>query len=311
MEKIKLSIFTPTYNREDKIKDLYNSLVNQTNKNFIWLVIDDGSKDNTDKLIESYKKENKIKIEYYKKENGGKNTAIDYANNVCHTDYIFCVDSDDTLRNTAVETIYKNIPLVDNKDDFCGLLYVKNLITKSPKNRNTPLVEIKDNVELYFYDLNKFYTKTPEADIIFKLSHAKKSQFPKIPDERFITERVYYDPIFYNYKFLFSPVYLSDCMYQDDGYTAQGMALFFKNPQGFIYDCKQTALYAIKYEKSLKKKIAKSTKYYAWKKALNIKELYPEDNKIPFPFNFLGNILKIPFVKKFKKEYLEFKEKQK
>ncbi|MBQ3213402.1 MAG: glycosyltransferase family 2 protein [Clostridia bacterium] len=310
MEKIKLSIFTPTYNREDKIKDLYNSLVNQTNKNFIWLVIDDGSKDNTDKLIESYKKENKIKIEYYKKENGGKNTAIDYANNVCHTDYIFCVDSDDTLKSDAVEKIYKGIPKINNDDNYCGLLFTRDMHSNTP-DYYKQIKSINDDTTVYFNEVRSFYTNPPETDIVFKLSHAKKSQFPKIPNERFITESVYYDPIFYRYKFLFSPTHLSDCTYQEDGYTSQGMNLFFKNPQGFIYACKQTALYAIKYEKSLKKKIAKSTKYYAWKKALNIKELYPEDNKIPFPFNFLGNILKIPFVKKFKKEYLEFKEKQK
>ena len=70
-----ITIFTPTYNREKLLPRLYNSLVEQENNNFIWLVVDDGSNDNTKELITSFIKENKIKIEYIYQSNAGKNQA--------------------------------------------------------------------------------------------------------------------------------------------------------------------------------------------------------------------------------------------
>ena len=66
-----ITIFTPTYNREKLLPRLYNSLVEQENNNFIWLVVDDGSNDNTKELITSFIKENKIKIEYIYQSNAG------------------------------------------------------------------------------------------------------------------------------------------------------------------------------------------------------------------------------------------------
>ena len=308
MDKIKLSIFTPTFNRENNLKNLYASMLSQTNKNFIWLIIDDGSTDNTSKLIEKYKKENKIKIEYYKKENGGKNTAIDYANDKCKTDYIFCIDSDDTLKEDAVDKIYQQIHKVEDKEDFCGILFTRDMHSNTAEYYKQKR-ELHNDMEIFFHEINSFYTNPPETDIVFKTSYAKQSSFPKIPNERFIMESVYYEPLFYKYKFLFSPSHLSDCTYQNDGYTAQGLDLFFKNPQGYIYAIKQTAYYVIKHEKNFKKKLGLASKYYAWKKILNIKEIYPNKNKIPFPYNALGSILKIVFLNKYTKKYKNFLNK--
>lgn len=59
-----LTIFTPTYNRAELLLDLYKSLCEQINKNFLWLIIDDGSSDNTKELVNKWKKENKIEIQY-------------------------------------------------------------------------------------------------------------------------------------------------------------------------------------------------------------------------------------------------------
>ena len=120
-----LTIITPTYNRSDLLINLYNSLVNQTNNNFIWLVIDDGSTDDTKEIVEKLKKENKIKIKYLLKENGGKHTALNLAFKNLETNFSIIVDSDDTLTNDAVETIYNynNKYFSDNK--ICGFCFLK------------------------------------------------------------------------------------------------------------------------------------------------------------------------------------------
>jgi len=71
-----LTIFTPTYNRANKLEQVYLSLEKQMNNEFEWLIIDDGSKDDTEKVVSRLIKESPMNIRYYKKENGGKHTGI-------------------------------------------------------------------------------------------------------------------------------------------------------------------------------------------------------------------------------------------
>lgn len=100
-----LTIFTPTYNRSNLLLHLYKSLCEQINKDFLWLIIDDGSKDNTKELVDTWKKENKIKIQYIYQKNSGKHVAHNKAVELCNTELFVCVDSDDILTNNAVEII--------------------------------------------------------------------------------------------------------------------------------------------------------------------------------------------------------------
>ena len=65
-----LTIFTPTYNRGDILGNAYKSLKKQTNQDFIWLIVDDGSTDKTEDIVEKWIEENTIEIRYIKKENG-------------------------------------------------------------------------------------------------------------------------------------------------------------------------------------------------------------------------------------------------
>ena len=100
--KEELTIITTTYNREKEIIRLYKSLCNQTDKNFIWLIIDDGSTDNTNQQIQKFQSENKIKIEYLYKDNGGKHSALNFSSDNIKTEYVLIVDSDDFL-NQEIE----------------------------------------------------------------------------------------------------------------------------------------------------------------------------------------------------------------
>ncbi|OWK74507.1 hypothetical protein CBW16_03615 [Flavobacteriaceae bacterium JJC] len=101
----KLTVFTPTYNRAHLLPVLYASLCRQTNKDFLWLIIDDGSKDDTETFVRAWQVENKIPIEYYKKENGGIHTAYNIGIEKCDTELFICIDSDDFPPDNAVELI--------------------------------------------------------------------------------------------------------------------------------------------------------------------------------------------------------------
>ena len=118
-----ITILTPTFNRDYILKKAYNSLLNQNNKKFEWLIIDDGSTDKTKELVNKFKSENKIKIRYFYKKNGGKHTALNFGINKAKGDLILILDSDDYLRKDAVELVYKYWDKYKDNDKLCGITF--------------------------------------------------------------------------------------------------------------------------------------------------------------------------------------------
>lgn len=115
-----LTIFTPAYNRAYTITRTYESLLKQQCKDFIWMIIDDGSTDNTKELVEKWKnKENGFEICYIYKENGGMHTAHNVAYENIDTELNVCIDSDDCLAENAVQKIlekWKKLKILDMQE---------------------------------------------------------------------------------------------------------------------------------------------------------------------------------------------------
>lgn len=105
---VKFTVFTPLYNRRKTIHRAFDSLMAQTQKNFEWLIVDDGSTDNVKELIDEYKKEADFNIRYYYKKNGGKHTAINYACLLTDSEYFLIIDSDDAIPPDAIEVFNKS-----------------------------------------------------------------------------------------------------------------------------------------------------------------------------------------------------------
>lgn len=106
MDKPILTVFTPAYNRADLLTRCYESMCKQTNKNFIWMIVDDGSTDNTREISESWVKNTKdFQVIYIYKENGGLHTAYNTAIANIDTKLCVCIDSDDFMPDNAVELI--------------------------------------------------------------------------------------------------------------------------------------------------------------------------------------------------------------
>lgn len=100
-----LCVFTPTYNRAYCLNSLFASLKAQTCFDFCWLIVDDGSTDETEKLVESFQSESTpFPIEYIKQENGGKARAHNTGVEHCANELFFCVDSDDHLARSEEHT---------------------------------------------------------------------------------------------------------------------------------------------------------------------------------------------------------------
>lgn len=117
-----LTVFTPAYNRAHTLQRTYESLCRQECKDFLWLIIDDGSTDQTSELVQSWqKKENGFEIQYIYKENGGMHTAHNTAYENIHTELNVCIDSDDWIAPGAVKKIRDTWEKVRDKG-YAGMI---------------------------------------------------------------------------------------------------------------------------------------------------------------------------------------------
>ncbi|WP_343290735.1 glycosyltransferase family 2 protein [Turicibacter bilis] len=225
----KLTIFTPTYNRAYILPKLYNSLLNQSNKEFIWLVVDDGSTDETESLVQEWIKEQKISIQYIKQENQGKHIAHNTGVENCQTELFFCVDSDDYLLEHAIETIIKDSNnLIDDK--VCGIVYTRIKDDFSPVGTLMP-----NNIEYSsLSDLYEQFKYKGDTALVFKTRIVEQYKFPKINGEKFIGEEYIYCQIDMKYVLYISQEKFYVCEYLKDGYTQNMVKLIKKNPQGYM-----------------------------------------------------------------------------
>lgn len=255
-----LTIFTPTYNRGYILSSLYKSLCQQSDNDFLWLIVDDGSQDDTRSIVENWQKENKIKIKYIYQQNAGKHVAHNHGVEVCNTDLFFCVDSDDTLTSNAVETIkrYWEEFLSSRKTScimgFCTRKH--NLVKKLDYKclNNWP----KDNTLIYPWELTQKFHYKGETALVWITKELKKYSFPVVRKERFVTEIVLYNQ--FKKPMLLKSERFYEFSYQPDGYTIQGIKLMVNNPIGTALMHKSQYYVASNFFHRLKEDI----KYYGW-----------------------------------------------
>lgn len=293
----KLTIFTPTYNRAYILNQLYESLVNQTNKDFCWLIVDDGSSDNTKDLVQGWIKEKKVDIEYIQEENGGKMRAHNAGVMNCKTDLFLCVDSDDYLVSSAVEQILVKSTELDNRNDLCGIIAYKGKSSEEVIGNKFPQNITESS-------LNNLYRKGFEGDttLIFKTKVLKQFLFPEIEGEKFITEDFVYCQIDEEYKMVLMNSIITICSYLEDGYTKNAIKLILNNPKGMLdyYNLK------IKLAKNLKEKIKFIMLYTAFGKLTKTKECLKRCNSrilyfFAYPFSMIYYFKKKKISKELKK----------
>lgn len=226
-----LTIFTPTYNRAYILPQLYNSLKKQTIKDFEWLVVDDGSSDNTEELVNAWIKENLVHIRYIKQKNGGKMKAHNTGVLNTESELFFCVDSDDYIVDASVEKILNkwNSLSINEQESLAGMVGYKGVSEDLPIGNRFP-----ENVERD--SLSGFYQKGLSGDtsLIFRTEVIKKFPFPIIGNEKFITEAYVYDQIDRCYQLYAIPEVLTICEYRKDGLTRNLPEITFRNPCGYV-----------------------------------------------------------------------------
>jgi glycosyltransferase involved in cell wall biosynthesis len=226
-----LTVFTPTYNRAYCIHRCYESLCRQTSDDFEWLVIDDGSTDNTKELINSWIAENKIRITYFYKENGGMHTGHNAAYKLIDTELNVCIDSDDHMPDDAVEKII-TLWRRDGSEQYSGLIGLDVFST----NGNVVGAKFPDDLRVSKYsELAPKYGAWGDKKVVYRTDIVKQqTPYPVFPEERFVP---LYMPLLADQHHPFLVYNDVWCVvdYQDTGSTINIYGQYFRNPKGFSH----------------------------------------------------------------------------
>ena len=228
-----LVILTPTFNRAKNLPMLYNSLKKQRDSKFKWVIIDDGSEDNTKQLVEEMIEEKQINIDYHFQSNGGKARALNKGFSLYKNASAFMiVDSDDYLLNTGTTTVKMYIKKYIKKKEIGAFFFHYNTTDGKVLNPNEKKIT-KDYI-LTPYDYNKKFGKH-DGCICFLNQVVKKYRFPDFPGEKYVGPTVLQMKMTNEYKILYSPKVVGVAEYQEGGLTKSGRTLRIKNPLGMIY----------------------------------------------------------------------------
>ena len=225
----KITVFTPTYNRAHIIQRLYRSLQSQSYINFEWLVVDDGSTDDTQVLFSRWKNAgDPFQIRYFPKSHEGKCQAINHALRFAQGELFFTVDSDDYLLPDALKTLVHLEASLPHGGNYCG--FAGNLGLSESHTPN-PLFSAG------FYDgtlLSRYDAAAGERAFVFYTAIHRKYLYPHFPGEAFMTEAVAWNRMAGDG---YATRYYNDILgvyeYQPDGLTRAGNTLFLQNPRGF------------------------------------------------------------------------------
>lgn len=225
-----LTVFTPTYNRAYTLKKCYESLVQQTSKNFVWQIIDDGSTDDTKKIVETFVKEQKIPIKYYYKDNGGKVSAINFSLDVTDTELWVCLDSDDYFTPNAVECIEKEYVEIVNNKNICGLFGLRATTDIKPMGGKYIPNSLKYSTQ---FNIRYILGIKPEYVQVYKTYIIKSYPYPIFEGEKFFPLSYMSDQLDQKYEYKILNDLIMVCEYLSDGITKNHLALVRKNPCGY------------------------------------------------------------------------------
>ena len=248
----RLTIFTPTYNRAYCLHKCYESLAKQTNRDFVWLIIDDGSTDDTEELVQSWIIQDKVKIQYIKQANLGMHGAHNTAYELIQTELNVCIDSDDYLADDGVEKILQFWKAYGS-NQVSGIIALDAL-------ENGEVIGTKMPEGLKASTLFHLYNKhgvTGDKKLIYRTELTKKYPYPLFENEKYVGLAYKYYKLDQQYKMLLMNEVICIVEYLADGSSMNMLNQYRRNPQGFSF-----------YRKELMKLPFAST-YYKFRQAIH------------------------------------------
>ena len=291
---MKLSILTATYNRANLLPRLYESIT----KNLInelkieWLIMDDGSDDNTEEIVKTFKQQNNLTISYFKQPNQGKMQAINNLMNHVTGEIVMDCDSDDYFVDKAFKQIYEKKDILLNDENLYALVFLK----REGANKISGNFFKKENVKTTVFDLYFKDEIKGEKIIVFKTEIRKKYNHELENNEKFITEaRMYHKIDEVKYVKCFN-IPIIEGTYLESGYTNNINSTFVSSPNGYY-----------KYFEEILGKNMKNVKFYKRnyaikhfilftylsKRKLNLKNIKNKLNKFLIIVLYIPGIIKI------------------
>lgn len=300
MKMATLTVFTPLYNRINTLKRTYESLKRQTSKDFIWLIVDDGSTDNPYDAIKKWlEKDNGFEIKYVYKENGGMHTAHNTAYENIDTELNVCVDSDDYMPDNAVELIVNCWNENKNKG-YAGIIAL-DFADSTKKVIGKELPTYKESTTLMGYYNNGGFG---DKKLIYRTDIIKATPpYPVFDNEKYVALAYKYHLIDEKYELKI----LNECVcivdYQMDGSSTNMYRQYVRNPKGFAFWRKEQMKHSINIKQKFKACIHYVSSSLIAKNKHFVKES-PEKllTVLSIP---IGYILKVIVMKKSKSSYMK------
>lgn len=248
METKTLTIFTPAYNRAHTLHRCYESLRKQSCKDFVWLIIDDGSTDNTADLVKKWQNEtNDFEIKYIYKSNGGMHTAHNTAYENIDTELNVCIDSDDCMADDAVKKII-DFWKENGSDKYAGIVGLD-------ADFNNGIIGEKFDDPLKSTTLSGYYRNGGKGDkkLVYRTDVINKyPPYPVFEGEKYVSLGYKYLLCDQDYELLVLNEILCNVEYQEDGSSMNMYKQYLRNPKGFAFMRKVDMLYNKTFKENVK-----------------------------------------------------------
>ncbi len=246
-----LTVFTPTFNRAHTLHLCYDSLKRQTCKDFIWLIIDDGSTDNTSELIEGWMSEKLLPIQYHYQDNQGMHGAHNTAYELIHTELNVCIDSDDYMADDAVERIVTFWAKYGN-DKYAGIVGLDAAPSGEVIGTSMPR-HLREETLTNLYGRHKV---KGDKKLVYRTELTRRSPpYPIFPGEKYGPLAYKYILIDQQYPLLIMNEVLCYVEYMVDGSSMNMLKQYKRNPRGFSFFRKTAMVYAPSYGRRLREVI--------------------------------------------------------
>ena len=244
-----ITILTPTFNRAHLLPRLFESLTHQTDFNFEWLVIDDGSTDGTSDLFAGKTfLSAPFPIRYYRQENGGKHCALNAGVKQAKGDFIFIADSDDWLLPQSVAIVGQHASAIADDNTFAGVAGLDVFDDERIVETGLP----QDIIDCNAMDIRYRYHVDGDLKEVFKTAVLQEFPFPEIQDEKFCPEQLVWFRIAQKYKLRYfnTPIYVAE--YQPNGITASIIRVRMLAPQATCMMYAEMLAYKIPFKEKIK-----------------------------------------------------------
>jgi glycosyltransferase involved in cell wall biosynthesis len=226
----KLTVFTPTYNRAYCLHHCYESLKRQSSKDFIWLIIDDGSTDSTKEIVKEWVAENVIKIKYHWQQNQGMHGGHNTAYELIDTELNVCIDSDDYMPDDAVEKI------ITFWDKY-GSSQVSGIIGLDSNDKNQVIgTRLPEDLRTStLFDLYNKHGVLGDKKIVYRTELTRRYPYPIYENEKYVGLAYKYYMLDKEYEMLLLNEVLCCVEYLPDGSSLNMLNQYRKNPMGFAF----------------------------------------------------------------------------